>query len=119
MRIRMRLAIATALLLAIPSFVAAKSPECEGWPTSMAFVHLKNAGLTDNSRTDPSKATAIRIASEKIGKDLYRQVHRITFRETSGTNIEVITSNNASSEECSMSAVDVFVVSKHLGGRIR
>lgn len=83
----------------------------------MAFVHLKNAGLTDNSLTDPTKATAVRLATEKIGKDLYRQVYRVTFHVTSGQDIEVITSSNASFEECSMSAVDVFVVSRHLGGK--
>jgi hypothetical protein len=82
----------------------------------MAFAHLKNAGLTDNSQTDPTKAVAIRLASEKIGTDLYRQVYRITFHTNSGNDIEVITSSNASSEECSMSDVDVFVVSQHLGG---
>lgn len=113
----MKLILSFAILLVIPSLVAAQVPDCASWPTSMAFVYLKNAGLTDNSRTDPSKATAIRLASEKIGKDLYLQVHLITFHEATGANIEVITSNKASSEECSMSAVDVFVVSKHLGGK--
>jgi len=81
----------------------------------MAFVHLKNAGITDNYKLDFSKTKTVRLASEKIGKDLYRQIHRVTVTEKSGNIIEVITVSDASSEECSMSGVDVFVVLKHLG----
>ena len=109
-------AIAIPLLLAA-SVASAKDPDCASWPTNMAFVHLKNAGLTNNSQTDPTKAVAVRLASEKIGKDRYRQIYRITFRVKSGNDIEVITSSDASFDECSMSGVDVFVVSRHLGGR--
>lgn len=82
----------------------------------MAFVHLKNAGLTDNNKLDFTKTKTVRIASERIGKDLYRQVHFVVFTVKAGGTIKVITSNQASSEECSMSGVEVFVVSKRLGG---
>ncbi len=95
----------------------AKDPDCSGvemWPTNMTFVHLKNAGFTDNDRLDFTKTRTIRLASEKIGKDLYRQIHHITFSEKSGGMIETISVSNVSSEECSMSDVDVFVVGKHL-----
>jgi hypothetical protein len=97
-----------------------KVPNCSGpdrWPASMAFVHLKNAGITNNEKVDFSKTKAVRIASQKTGRDLYRQVHRITFVEITGKLIEVITVNDASNEECSMSAVDVYVVSQRLGGK--
>ena len=109
-------AIAFFVLLVVPGRAAAKDPDCPSWPTNMAFVHLKNAGLTNNYVTDPSKATAVRLASEKIGKDLYQQVYFITFKVKSGKNIKVITRSEASSEECSMSGVDVYVVSQRLGG---
>ena len=81
----------------------AKHPDCAGverWATSMAFVHLKNAGLTDNAKLDYSKTKTVRLASEKIGKDLYRQVHHVVFTEKTRRTIEVITANDASSEEC-------------------
>ena len=97
---------------------ASAGPDCSnvnGWTTSIAFGHLKNAGLTDNDRLDFSKTRTIRLASERIGDDLYRQVHRVTFTEKSGTTLEVITVNDASNDECSMSGVDAYVVSKHLG----
>jgi hypothetical protein len=106
------------LLVVSPLSVFAKDPDCAGverWPTKMASVHLKNAGITDNDRVDFTKTKTIRLASEKIGKDLYRQIHHVIFTEKSGNTIEVITINDASNEECSMSGVDVFVISKHLG----
>jgi hypothetical protein len=81
----------------------------------MAFVHLKNAGITTNEKIDFKMTTTTRLASEKIGKDLYRQIHHVTFTEKAGKTIEVITSNEASSEECSMSGVKIFVISQHLG----
>ncbi len=98
----------------------AAQPECTGverWPTSMAFVHLKNAGLTDNDKLDFSKTKTVRLASERIGKDLYRQIHHVVFTEKSGATIEVITASDASNEECSMSGVEVFVISRRLGGK--
>lgn len=106
-----------ALTLALPALCSAASPmQCASWPTNMAEVHLKNAGITDPTQLDESKTRAVRLASEKIGKDLYRDVYDITFYEKSGTAIEVITSSKASSSECSMSGVDVYVVSKKIGG---
>jgi len=39
----------------------------------------------------------------------------VTFTEKSGKTIEVITRNDASNEECSMSGVEVYVVSNRLG----
>ena len=94
-------------------------PDCAGidrWPTNMAFVHLKNAGITTNDKVDFTKTRTTRLASQRIGKDLYRQVHRVIFTEKSGREIEVITVSDASHDECSMGGVDVFVVAKHLGG---
>ena len=90
-------------------------PDCSGgWPTNMTFVHLKNAGLTDNSSIDFSKTKTVRIASEKVGKDLWHQVYHVTFTKKSGDAIDAIAVHDASQEECSMTGVEVFVVSKHL-----
>jgi hypothetical protein len=103
-----------------PQSRVGKDPNCTGvssWPASMAFSHLRNAGLTNFDGVDFAKTKVVRLASEQIGKDLYRQLHDITFTEKSGAVIEVITMNDASHEECSMSGVDVFVVARHLGRR--
>jgi hypothetical protein len=114
----MRQFIALLLVLMLPLQSHAGHPACDGpenWAANMAFARLKRAGLTDNDKLDFSKTKVIRLASEEIGKDLYKQIHRIIFTEKLGNTIEVITSNEASNEECSMSGVEVFVISKQLG----
>jgi hypothetical protein len=57
------------------------------------------------------------LASEQIGKDLYRQVHLVTVTEKSGIKIEVVTVNDASTQECSMTGVDVYVIKERIGGK--
>jgi len=105
-----------SLLLLSSSLLLAKDPDCSGverWPTKIAYGKLKNAGITNNYNMDFTKTKTVRLASEKIGEDLYRQVHYIKFTEISGKTIEVLTVNDVSSEECSMSDVDVYVIAKH------
>ena len=109
---------ATAFALSLPSICLAGSPPgCKGWPTNIAIVYLKNAGINDPTKLDESKTHAVRLSSEKIGKDLWRDVYDITFREHGGRVIEVITSSEAGSTECSMSDPIVWVVSQKLGVR--
>ena len=115
----MKLTLLAFILALFSSVVFAGNPKCDGpnnWAANMAFVHLKNAGLVHNETTDFTKTKVVRIASEKIGKDLYRQVHLVTFMEKSGEKIKIIMVNDASQEECSMSGVEVFLVSKMFGG---
>lgn len=117
------------LMLSFPATIAvmvnahaapSQSPDCSGierWATSMAYVHLKNAGIINSEQIDFSKTKTVRLASERIGDDEYRQIHHVVFTRTDGSEIEVITSNVASTEECSLSDVEVFVVSTHLPGK--
>ena len=114
----MKIVLTLLFLVTLAVSAAASNPSCDGvnnWAASMAFGHLKNARIIFNESTDFTKTKVVRLASEKIGRGLYRQVHRVTFTETSGKTIDVITINDASHEECSMSGVEVFVVSRHLG----
>jgi hypothetical protein len=113
-----RVALLIVLLMLTSTSAQATDPQCsgvDGWFTSMAHVHLKNAGLITNEAVDFTKTKAVRLASEKIGGDRYRQVHLVTFTEKSGGTIQAITLGDASSEECSMTGVKVFVVSRILG----
>jgi hypothetical protein len=96
----------------------AASPDCggpDGWVAMMALTHLKNAGLILMETREFTTTKIVRLASEKIGKDLYRQVHKVTFAHESGDSIVVITMNDASNVECGESGVEVFVVSRDLG----
>jgi hypothetical protein len=106
----------SALLLMDPLLCLAKTPACSAWPTNMAIVRLKNAAITDPTKLEESKTKAVLLASEKIGKDLYRQIYDITFYEKSGAKVQVITNSEASSRECSMSDVDVYIVARKIGG---
>ncbi len=101
--------------VARPQAEKTNGPDCSGsWPTNMTFVHLKNAGLADSISVDFSKTKTSRLASERIGKGLWHQVYHVTFTKKSGGTIEAIALHDASLEECSMSGVEVFVVSSHL-----
>ena len=97
----------------------AKHPDCVGadlWPAAMAYATLKNDGLLEPETVDFDKTDCVRIASQQVGRDLFHQVHLVTFTKKDGQVIQAITVNDASNEECSMSGVEVFVVSKKLGG---
>jgi hypothetical protein len=83
----------------------------------MAFVLLKNAGITNNDKIDFSKTKTVRLASEKIGKDLWHQVYDVTFTEYSGRTLEAIAVHDASQEECSITGVELYIVSQHLSSQ--
>lgn len=94
-----------------------KHPYCNGienWATSIAYTSLKDDGVVTPETIDYSKTVTKRLTSEKISKGLYKQVHHILFTLKSGATVQVITVNDASNEECSMSDVDVYVISKKL-----
>jgi hypothetical protein len=115
----MRLLFIALLLAFAAGNAAAKTPACSGpdnWAAGSAYTYLKNENLISSESNDFTKTKVALLASEKISKDLYRQIHLITFADKTGHKIEVITSNEASSQECSMSDVQVFVISQKLGG---
>jgi hypothetical protein len=113
-------ALLIVLAICVPAIAQSKAanssgPDCSGgWPTKMTFVDLKNAALVDNASVDFSRTKTVRLASEKIGKDLWHQIYHVTFTKTSGELIEAIAIHDASTEECSITGVEVFVISKHL-----
>jgi len=103
-------------LTLVPWMISAspKDPDCsEAWAMPMTFAQLKNAGITNNEKIDFPKTKTTRLASERMGKDLYRQVYYVRFTELSGKVIEAIAVHDASQEDCSESGVEVFVVSEH------
>ena len=109
--------IAFSFLTSI-AFANGRLEECakpESWAASMAQTHLKNAGLLINEEIDFSKTQVNLLASEKKEKGLFHQVQKIIFTKKDGKKITVITENDASNDECSMTGVKVFVISKELG----
>lgn len=87
----------------------------DNWAAKSAYAQLKNAGLITPENVDFPKIHVALLAQQKIGKDLYRQIHEVTFPLKSGEFLRTVTTSNASSEECSMSGVKVRVVDKVFG----
>ena len=113
-----RFAIVMAFSLVSFHAVAA-TPDCTGtnrWPVMMALTHLKNASLITNETIDHAATKVVRLASEESANGLFRQIHLITFITKAGSTFQVVTANDASSVECSMSEVTVYVISKQIGG---
>jgi hypothetical protein len=105
------------LALSVPAIGDTANPKCDSpdnWAAMSAYGKLKNAGLVDNALVDFKKTHVTLLASERIGKDLYRQAHRIIYTFFSGKTVEVITLNDATNEECSGSGVEIFVVGSHI-----
>ena len=90
-------------------------PDCSGsWPTNMAQATLKNEGLLNNEEIDFTKTKTTRLASEKVGKDRWHQVYFVTFYKRFGDRIQAVVVHDASIEECSVTGVRVYVVSRLL-----
>jgi hypothetical protein len=117
--IRLFVLLALALSVNAAAQVAkTHGPDCSGgWPTNTTQGFLKNDGQLKNEDFDFSKTTTIRLASERLNKDLWRQVYLVTFFKHSGESIQAVVMHDASAEECSMTGVQVFVVSKRIDGR--
>ena len=97
----------------------AKAPDCSGpehYPASMAYVYLKDAGIVGPESVDFPHVQSRMIVSDRIRRDLWRQVYRVTFPLKSGPAVEAIVINDASTEECSMATPHIFLVAKEFPG---
>ncbi|WP_282175941.1 hypothetical protein [Vibrio nereis] len=106
-------AISILLTLFFSSLSYAHNPECDlptSWAPNMAYVYLVNNNVFTKSDVLHDRTVVVRLASEKLAYDIYRQIHHVTFTLKSGKQVEIITSNEASSEECSLGVVDVFLI---------
>ncbi|OCG33134.1 MULTISPECIES: hypothetical protein [unclassified Gilliamella] len=101
------------LLMSWPLVSLAKGPNCYTWPMNMTMVWMKNEKIVDIQDLDESKTKIMQLASEKIKKDLYTQIYHFVFYDKNGNSYEVITKSQASYEECSMSDVNKYLISKN------
>ncbi|CAG22533.1 hypothetical protein PBPRB0660 [Photobacterium profundum SS9] len=115
-----RMKYLSIFFLLFSSLSLASSPKCDAptsWAPNMAYVYLLNNKVLTADKVEHDKTIVSQIASEQIANDIYRQVHHVIFTLKSGESIEVITSNEASSEECSLGSVDVFLISNKFSDR--
>ena len=83
------------------------------FPGQWIWVELGyKIGIVDIKNLDESKTKITLLASEKKAKDLYTQIYHFIFYDKKGNTYEIITNSDASYEECSMSEVDVYLISK-------
>lgn len=105
-----------SVIFALASTIGWADPECSGperYAANIAHLELQEEHLI--TKQIPELELAIeRIASDKIGSDLYRQVHLMTFTED-GKSYSVITINDVSNEECSMGPVTVYLIDRKIG----
>lgn len=100
----------------------ANDPYCSSinsFATSTAYVVLKNLNIVSPKNIDYDKTKTVLLSSQKIGDDLDKEIHHITFYKKNGKKVEVITVNDTSSEECSMSGVDVYLINKKISDDYR
>ncbi|GGB22354.1 hypothetical protein [Agarivorans gilvus] len=97
------------------TFAQCAIPEChnpDNWAPSVAYGALKEKQLITSENYDPKTTQVTLLGSKKIGKDLYTLIHKVDFYPIGGKKIVVITKSDASSEECSMSPVKIFLVNE-------
>mgnify|MGYP000950736521 CR=1 FL=1 len=94
------------------SIASAKAPDCYSWPMNIAKGWLKNERIVAIVDLDESKTQRKRLASEKKAGGVYTQVYHFTFYDKHGTAYDVITQSDGSYQECSLSEVNVFLVSR-------
>ena len=110
----MRKLLLVPLLAVLPILSFAKGPDCDSWPMNISEGWLQNAGIVDVINLDESKTKITLLASEKKAKGLYTQIYHFIFYDSIGNSYEIITNNDASYEECSMSDVDIYLISKRV-----
>ncbi|PIT54289.1 hypothetical protein BHC44_04115 [Snodgrassella alvi] len=102
------------LLLGIfPTLSFAKAPNCFSWPMSMTEIWMKNAGIVDIKDLDEPKTKITLMATEKKGKDLYTQIYHFIFYDKYNNSYEIITKIDSSHDECSISSVNGYLISKN------
>ena len=110
----MRKLLLVTLLAVLPILSFAKGPDCDSWPMNISEGWLKKAGIVDIINLDESKTKITLLASEKKAKGLYTQIYHFIFYDSIGNSYEIITNSDASYKECSMSDVDIYLISKRV-----
>jgi aconitase B len=98
--------------LAIMPFYAQAAQDCHAWPMNMAQAWLKNAHVVDITQLDHKKTEIKLLAEEKKSKTLVTQVYHFIFYGRAGGRYEVITQNDASDIECSISGVNTWLIAQ-------
>lgn len=110
----MKIKISALFLVLLPVIASAKvvPQDCVAWPMNITEGWLKRSGIIDISDLDEPKTEVKLLASQRKAHNLHTNIYRFVFHAKDGRKFEVITQNDASDEECSMSEVNSYLVSK-------
>ena len=111
----MRYVVALTLVSLPFAAEATPPPACAHWPTTMALMSLKNAGILDPTQINEAATRSVLLAAQPLPHGIFKEIYSITYTSTDGRKtFDVITSNESSGEECSISDVTTFVVARKL-----
>jgi hypothetical protein len=77
-------------------------------------VSSKDAAVVGEGQIDPTQTRTARLASEKIGENLWNQIYLVSFELRTGGTVEAIARVSASTDANMRSGPAVYVVSKVL-----
>lgn len=81
----------------------------------MALMGMKNAGIVDPDKINEDRTKVVLLVYQALLNGIFKEIYDITYFSNDGKHIfEVITSNESSYEECSMSDVTTFLISGHI-----
>ena len=86
---------------------------CVSWPLMQSEIEVAG-GATPITVIDEDKIEYHLIFIEKTGRNLWRQMYYIKYYFRDGHAVSVITENDISREECSMSPVIVSIIKREL-----
>ena len=110
----MKYCLLPLLLFSLPAH-AKSPPACSHWPVTMALMSLKNSGITDPTQINEASTKTVLLAAQALPKGVFKEIYRITYTSNDGKKtFDVITSSESSYEECSISDVTTFLVSRKL-----
>ena len=86
--------------------------DCHRYPMKVSKGWLQNNNIVSIQDLNLDKTMGEKLSSEKIKKNLWNNVFRFIFIDKSNNKYELITRNVASDEECSISDVEIYMISK-------
>ncbi|MDW6002753.1 hypothetical protein [Vibrio mangrovi] len=101
------------LFLALSSFssFARLDTTCHTWPMNMAKIWLQDKKIVNEDELNEDRTQFKLLASETMKNAQYTDVYLFSFFDKTGKEYDVITQNISSDEECSISDVNIYMVS--------
>lgn len=100
------------LIISTPAF-ARDNTICRSWPMNMGKTWLQDNHIVNENQLLSQKTQFRLLSSEEKTKGQYTDVYFFSFFDKKGKQYNLITQSISSDEECSMSEVNFYLVSKY------